>query len=81
MITASGLVFIGASLDPVFRAYDLHTGEMLWSAKLPAPGNATPMSYQHGAKPRQYVVIAAGGHPTFETKLSDALVAFRLTEE
>lgn len=78
IITAGGLIFIGASLDNRFRAYDLHSGEELWSAEIPAPGNATPMTYLHGESNRQFVVIAAGGYPTFGTELSDAIVAFAL---
>lgn len=80
IITRGGLIFIGASLDNRFRAYDLYSGEELWSAELPAPGNATPMTYLHGESNRQYIVIAAGGYPTFETELSDAIVAFTLAE-
>ena len=80
VITGGGLIFIGASLDKRFRAYDLHTGEELWSAQLPAPGNATPMTYLHGEDNRQFIVIAAGGYPTFQTELSDAIVAFTLPE-
>ena len=80
IITRGGLIFIGASLDHRFRAYDLYSGEELWSAKLPAPGNATPMTYLHGESKRQFIVIAAGGYPTFGTELSDAIVAFSLPE-
>jgi len=80
MITKGGLIFIGASLDSQFRAYDLYSGEEVWSAELPAPGNATPMSYLHRESNKQYIVIAAGGYPTFGTKLSDAIVAFTLPE-
>ena len=78
IVTKGGLVFIGASLDSRFRAYDLHTGEELWSAATPAPATATPMTYEFGTDNRQYVVVAAGGHGGFETNLSDAIVAFAL---
>ncbi|NIB40553.1 pyrroloquinoline quinone-dependent dehydrogenase [Pseudomaricurvus alkylphenolicus] len=78
IITAGGLVFIGASPDSLLRAYDLHTGELLWKGDIPAPAIATPMTYAYGEKPQQYVVIAAGGHDGFETVKSDAIVAFRL---
>ena len=78
IITRGGLVFIGASLDSKLRAYDLMTGEELWSATTPAPATATPMTYVHGPDQRQFVVVAAGGHGAFETKLSDAIVAFSL---
>jgi quinoprotein glucose dehydrogenase len=74
--TAGGLVFIGASMDSKFRALDVRTGKELWSAGLPAPGMAVPMSY--AAAGRQYVVIAAGGNAPAGTKLGDALVAFAL---
>jgi quinoprotein glucose dehydrogenase len=77
IVTAGGLVFIAGTFDGVFRAFDMQTGKKLWSAKLPASGNATPMTYSADGK--QYVVIAAGGHAQIrETKQSDALVAFAL---
>lgn len=76
IITGGGLIFIGASLDARLRAYDLATGEELWSEKLPAPATATPMTYD--ANGRQFVVIAAGGHASLKTELSDAIVAFSL---
>jgi quinoprotein glucose dehydrogenase len=58
--TASGLVFIGATKDQRFRAFDARNGQELWSAKLEAAAVATPMTYM-GRNGRQYVVIAAGG--------------------
>lgn len=80
IITGGGLVFIGASLDSRLRAYDLLSGKELWSAKTPAPATATPMTYQFGPQGRQYVVVAAGGNGAFETKLSDAILAYALPE-
>ena len=78
-VTAGGLVFIGgALLDPNFRAFDIESGKVLWSAKLPAPGNATPMTYRVRPDGRQYVVIAAGGHAKAGWKRADTLVAFAL---
>jgi quinoprotein glucose dehydrogenase len=60
VVTATGLVFIGASnYDRTFRAFDSDNGKVLWSAELPAGGNATPAIYE--AEGRQFVVIAAGG--------------------
>jgi quinoprotein glucose dehydrogenase len=60
VVTASGLLFIGAtSYDKKFRAFDAHTGKVLWETTLPAAGNATPAVYEVSGK--QYVVIAAGG--------------------
>jgi outer membrane protein assembly factor BamB len=61
IITATGLVFIAGTFDPYIRAFDVQTGKELWKAQLPASGNATPMTYSVNAK--QYLVIAAGGHP------------------
>jgi quinoprotein glucose dehydrogenase len=76
IITAGGLVFIGAAMDDYLRAYDLETGRELWRGKLPAGGQATPMSY--AVDGRQYVVIAAGGHGNLGTTLGDYVVAFAL---
>ena len=60
--TAGDLVFVGAAMDSYFRAFDLETGRELWKYRLPAGGQATPMTYRAGRDHRQYVVIAAGGH-------------------
>jgi len=76
IVTAGGLVFIAATLDRKIRAYDVETGQELWSAPLPAGGKATPMTYL-GADGKQYVVIAAGGDGGRFGK-SDRLVAFGL---
>jgi quinoprotein glucose dehydrogenase len=75
--TASGLVFIAGTFDPYIRSFDVETGKELWKAQLPASGNATPMTYSVNG--RQYLIIAAGGHPKItEEVLSDAVVAFSL---
>jgi quinoprotein glucose dehydrogenase len=74
IVTGGGLVFIGATLDRKFRAFDIETGRVLWTADLPAGGKATPMTYASGG--RQYVVIAAGGGGRFGR--GDAIVAFAL---
>jgi quinoprotein glucose dehydrogenase len=76
MMTAGGLVFIAATHDRRLRAFDIETGEEVWSAELPAGGNATPMSYELDG--RQYVVIAAGGHGRLGTKQGDYLMAYAL---
>ena len=60
--TAGDLVFVGAAIDSYLRAFDIETGRELWKYKLPAGGQATPMTYRGGADQRQYVVISAGGH-------------------
>ena len=75
LVTAGGLVFLGASQDDRFRAFDVETGEVLWEHQLPAGGQATPMTYQVGG--RQYVVIAAGGRSGIGTP-GDWIVAFAL---
>ncbi|MGH7496008.1 MAG: PQQ-binding-like beta-propeller repeat protein [bacterium] len=77
VVTASGLIFIGASMDEKFRAFDKDSGKTLWEAKLPAGGYATPSTYEFEGK--QYVVIACGGGK-MRTKPGDAYVAFALPE-
>jgi quinoprotein glucose dehydrogenase len=69
MVTAGGLVFIAASFDSQFRAFDVDTGKMLWSDTLSASGQATPMTYVW--KGRQYVVIANGGYGNFDSQMGD----------
>lgn len=76
IVTAGGLVFIGASQDEKFRAFDKETGEVLWEYQLPAGGYATPSTYQIDGK--QYVVIAAGGGGFQRTKTGDYYIAFAL---
>jgi quinoprotein glucose dehydrogenase len=75
VVTASGLVFIAASLDDRMRAFDVNTGKVLWQTKLPAGGQATPMTYSIGG--RQYVVIAAGGYKDSSTR-GDYVIAYAL---
>ena len=74
--TASGLVFIGAAMDNYLRAFEGVSGKELWRGRLPAGGQATPMTYVWQG--RQYVVIAAGGHAKSDTKRGDQIVAFAL---
>ena len=78
IVTGSGLVFIGAAMDNYLRAFEASSGKELWRGRLPAGGQATPMTYVY--KGRQYVVIAAGGHGKSGTKLGDQLVAFALPQ-
>lgn len=75
VVTAGGILFIGASADGKFRAINKRTGKILWEYDLPAPGVATPAVYQIDGK--QYVVIACGGSK-WGGKSSDAYVAFSL---
>ena len=77
IVTAGGLLFIAATDDDRFRAFDKDTGVQLWEARLPASGHATPMTFM-GRDGKQYVVIAAGGGNKYNQKYTDALVAFAL---
>ena len=76
--TAGGIVFIAASKDEMFRAFDQRTGKVLWQTKLPAAGYATPATYMVNGQ--QFVVIACGGGKC-GTKSGDAYVAFALPKE
>jgi quinoprotein glucose dehydrogenase len=74
-VTASGLVFIGATIDHALRAFDVRTGRELWKGALPGGARATPMTYRSPAG-RQLVVIAVGGSENWGD--GDYLVAFAL---
>ena len=78
VVTASGLAFIAATTDDFIRAFDTKTGEKLWQERLPAGGQANPMTYQLKPDGKQYVVIAAGGHTMLGTKHGDYLIAYAL---
>ena len=76
--TAGGLVFVGATDDSRFRAFDAKTGKELWTFKLPAAAQATPMTYE-GRDGKQYVVIASTGGGFFGNPVdSDSILAFAL---
>jgi quinoprotein glucose dehydrogenase len=75
-ITASGLIFIGASMDSRVRAIDLKSGELLWKHLVSAPAAALPAIYQY--KGKQYVVFVAGGNTRLTPKVGDEIVAFAL---
>jgi quinoprotein glucose dehydrogenase len=77
IVTAGGVVFIGAALDRWLHAYDIDTGRELWRGRLPESGKATPMSYRL-ASGDQYVAIAVGGGEEFGK--GDYVVAFRLIQ-
>jgi quinoprotein glucose dehydrogenase len=76
-ITAGGVAFLSGTLDYYLRAYDVSNGKEIWKARLPAGGQATPMSYAD-ANGKQYVVVAAGGHGSLGTKQGDYVVAYTL---
>jgi quinoprotein glucose dehydrogenase len=77
VVTAGGLLFIGATADETFRVFDKDTGKLLWKAKLPFSGNATPSTYMVAG--RQYVVISAGGGKSGRPH-GGSLVAFALPQ-
>jgi quinoprotein glucose dehydrogenase len=80
MVTAGGLVFIGATNDSRFRGFDSRTGNLLWEVKLEASGHTIPITYM-GRDGRQYVVLmASGGGGFLGGGLSNSLVAFALPD-
>ncbi|MEO8408935.1 MAG: membrane-bound PQQ-dependent dehydrogenase, glucose/quinate/shikimate family [Propionivibrio sp.] len=77
LLTRGGVAFLSGTLDDYVRAYDVSSGHQLWESRLPAGGQATPMSYL-GEDGRQYVLVVAGGHGSLGTKAGDAVVAYAL---
>ena len=78
IVTAGGLVFVGGTQDRQFRAFDVESGQELWSAGLSAGSRATPMTYRLKPGGRQYVVVAAGGGAAWGD--GDELAAFALPD-
>jgi len=78
--TASGVTFIAATTDNFIRAFKTETGEKIWQARLPAGGQATPMTYRLKPDGKQFVVIAAGGSKFLRTKTGDYLIAYALED-
>ena len=76
-MTAGGVAFLSGTLDYFVRAYDVTTGRQLWESRLPAGGQATPMTYL-GEDGRQYIVVVAGGHGSAGTKAGDSVIAYAL---
>lgn len=74
--TAGNVFFITGTLDNYLRAFRVSDDKLLWQARLPTGGQAAPMTYMVNGK--QYVVIMAGGHGSFGTKLGDYLIAYKL---
>ncbi len=77
VVTKTGVLFIAATSDGKFRAFNKTNGKLLWETDLPAPGFATPSMYEVNGK--QFIVIACGGSK-LGTKTGDAYVAFALSE-
>ena len=80
IITDGGVAFLAASVDDYFRAYDLTTGEQLWESRLPAGGQATPMTYLN-SQGEQMVVLVAGGHGSIGTTIGDYVMAYKLPDQ
>jgi quinoprotein glucose dehydrogenase len=78
IVTSGGLLFIGATKDEKFRAFDKKTGKLLWEYKLPAGGFATPSTYLLDGK--QFIVIAAGGGGKVGSPSGDTYIAFSLKD-
>ncbi len=80
IMTAGGVAFLSGTMDYYARAYDVTTGRQLWESRLPAGGQATPMTYRSPEDGRQYVVVVAGGHGSTGTKAGDSIIAYALPE-
>lgn len=80
LATGGGLLFVGATHDGDFRAFEAGTGKLLWQVDLGAGGQATPMSYISPESGSQFVAIAAGGHYALGSVLGDTIVAYRLKD-
>lgn len=79
LMTAGGVAFLSGSMDNYVRAYDVRNGRQLWEDRLPAGGQATPMSYQD-AQGRQMLLVVAGGHGSTGTKPGDYVRAYVLNK-
>lgn len=79
MVTGGGVGFLSGTLDQYIRAYDVKNGKELWKSRLPAGGQATPMSYT-GQDGQQYVLVVVGGHGSLGTKMGDYIIAYKLAE-
>ena len=78
--TGGGVAFLSSTLDYYIRGYDVSNGKVVWKARLPAGGQATPMSYVSDKTGKQYVVVMAGGHGSLGTQMGDEMVAFALPD-
>lgn len=77
VLTAGGVAFLSGTLDYYVRGYDVTTGREIWRSRLPAGGQATPMTYL-GRDGRQYLLVVAGGHGSLGTKPGDHVIAYAL---
>jgi hypothetical protein len=81
LVTDGGLVFIGATNDSRFRAFDKDTGAEIWTFRLPATAHATPMTFTGPQNGRQYIVVAAGGGNKYNNNAMSRLMAFAIPRE
>lgn len=77
LVTAGGVAFLSGTIDYYVRGYEVATGRQLWRARLPAGGQATPMTYE-AADGRQFLVVVAGGHGSLGTKTGDDVIAYAI---
>jgi quinoprotein glucose dehydrogenase len=77
IVTGGGVAFLSGTIDNYVRGYDISNGAQLWESRLPAGGQATPMTYR-GNDGRQYLLVVAGGHGSLGTKAGDYLIAYAL---
>lgn len=77
LMTAGGVAFLSGTLDNFVRAYEVSNGRVLWEGRLPAGGQATPMTYT-GGDGRQYLLVVAGGHGSTGTRAGDHVIAYAL---
>ena len=77
LLTSTGVAFLSAATDDNFRAYDLASGKVLWDVRIPAGGQATPMTYLN-SQGEQMVLLVAGGHGSTGTKAGDYVLAYKL---
>ncbi|MDO9405214.1 MAG: PQQ-binding-like beta-propeller repeat protein [Polaromonas sp.] len=77
IVTAGGIAFLSGTIDYYVRGYDMSNGKQVWQSRLPAGGQATPMTYT-GADGRQYLLVVAGGHGSLGTKAGDYVTAYAL---
>ena len=79
IITAGNLAFLAATVENSFKAYDLVSGEVLWKTRLPAGGQATPMTYLN-SQGEKMVVLVVGGHGSIGTQAGDYVIAYKLKQ-
>jgi quinoprotein glucose dehydrogenase len=80
IITKGGVAFLSGTLDYYVRGYDLASGKKLWESRLPAGGQATPMTYWSDASQRQFLLVVAGGHGSTGTEAGDSIIAYALKQ-